>query len=85
MKNMFIYFHFFFLSSSSLFSLSSSFFFSSSSKIIETYSNAYSKWNYVRYTYSYDLQKYYLNNIENNLQKEIFFSNPSNKINEKGF
>ena len=80
MKNMFIYFHFFFFSSSSLFSLSSSVFFSSSSKISETYSNAYSKWNYVRCAYSYDLQKYYLNNIENNFQKGIFFSNnPSNK------
>ena len=53
--------------------------------ISDTYSNGYSKWNYVRCAYSYDLQKYYLNNVENDLQKEIFFSNPSNKRNEKGF
>ena len=58
---------------------------SAQNKISETYSNAYSKWNYVRCAYSYDLQKFYLNDVENNVQSEIFFSNPSNKQNEKGF
>ena len=55
-------------------------------KVSYTYSNAYSKWNYVRCAYSYDAQKYYINNEpEQNVEGEIFFSIPNNKQNEKSF
>ena len=55
-------------------------------KVSYTYSDGYSKWNYVRCGYSYDLQKYYINDEpEINIQSEIFFSNPNLKQNEKSF
>ena len=55
-------------------------------KVSYTYSDGYSKWNYVRCGYSYDLQKYYINDEpEINVQSEIFFSNPNLKQNEESF
>ena len=55
-------------------------------KVSYTYVNGYSKWNYVRCGYSFDLQKYYINdNPELDVQGEIFFSNPELKKNEKSF
>ena len=51
-----------------------------------TFVDGYSKWNYVRCGYSYDLQKYYINNEnEIDVKSEIFFSNPNLKQNEKSF
>ena len=47
-------------------------------KIKDTYVNSYSKWNYVRCAYSFDLQKLYLNNLaEQNIIPEIFFTTPT--------
>ncbi len=49
-------------------------------KVSYTFVNGYSKWNYVRCGYSYDLQKFYINdNGELDVQGEIFFSNPELK------
>ena len=40
-----------------------------------TYTNGFSKWNYVRCAYSYDLLKYYINDEEPiDIAPEIFFS-----------
>ena len=55
-------------------------------KISDIYINGYSKWNYVRCAYSFDSQNYYLNNKpEEDVKSEIYFWNPSQKRNEKGF
>ena len=55
-------------------------------KISDVYINGYSKWNYVRCAYSFDSQNYYLNNKpEEDVKSEIYFWNPSQKRNEKGF
>ena len=44
-----------------------------------TYVNGFSKWNYVRCAYSYDLLKYYINDeTPKNIEPEIFFDNYKN-------
>ena len=48
-----------------------------------TYENGFSKWNYVRCSYSYDLLKYYINDKEpKTIESEIFFNNI---VNDKPF
>ena len=42
-------------------------------KVSYTYSDGYSKWNYVRCGYSYDLQKYYINDELYKEEKHNFF------------
>ena len=55
-------------------------------KVSYTYVDGYSKWNYVRCGYSYDLQKFYINDKPVlDVQGEIFYSNPELKKNEKSF
>ena len=52
-------------------------------KVKEEYTDAFSKWNYVRCAYSFDLQKYYMNNQEENVIPEQFFGSPSAESNYK--
>ena len=48
-----------------------------------TFENGFSKWNYVRCSYSYDLLKYYINDKQpKDINPEIFFNN---YLNDKPF